>query len=665
MAAGKTKSGALAAISIVLIAVGFIAAVTLGNVALKSSRLDLTDDGLYTLSQGTKNVIGAIDEPVTLRFYFSSRLAREIPQIGIYGQRVQDMLEEFAAEGDGKVRLEVYDPLPFTDVEDRAVSFGLRGVPVDQTGETVYFGLAGVNATDNQLAIPFFDEQREPFLEYDLARMVYGLANPEKPKVGIVSKLPLSGSRFAGRAANAPDDSWMVWAQAENLFDLVEIDPLATELPDDLDLLVMVHPPFMSNLAQYAIDQYVLNGGKLVAFVDPHSEADARRPPPGRGGAQQIDFGSAANMDAFFEAWGVSVPADKLAGDLKNGQRVRAPDESQTRMQAILYPLWMQLRDDSISRDDITTSQLEVLRIASPGHIVKADGGLDVVPIIQTSAQGGLTDVVRVQGQMPDVIGISNQMEALGPQTLAARLSGMPRTAFPDGPPKPIMLNNDEATDAQKAEAEAEWAAQKEQHLAQASESANIVLVADADMLADGLWVQVRDMFGQRIAVPTANNGAFFQNLLENMTGSSDLIGLRSRGGFQRPFTLIEDIQREAERDFRTKEQELLVKLTEAEKKLSEFQQATDAAGDTRIVLSEEQRAEVKAFQDEMLETRKELRDVQFALRSDVEELTGKIKLANIALVPLGVIVLALLGAFVRNQRRKATQARFDKSAKA
>lgn len=664
MAAGKTKSNALAAVSLILIAAGFIAAVTLANTALKSSRVDLTEDGLYTLSAGTQNVIDTIDEPITLRFYFSNRLAREIPQIGIYGQRVQDMLEEFAANADGKLRLEIYDPLPFTDIEDRAVAFGLRGVPVDQTGETVYFGLAGVNATDNQLSIPFFDEQREPFLEYDLARMVYGLANPNKPKIGVISKLPVSGSRFAGRGPNAPDDSWMIWAQSENLFDMDEIDPLTEALPDDLDLLVLIHPPFMSKLAQYAIDQYVLNGGKLVAFVDPHSEADARRP-PGRGGAQQVDFGSAANMDTFFKAWGVSVPSDKVAGDLKNGQRVRAPDESKTRMQAVQYPLWMQLRGDNVSADDITTSQLDLLRIASPGHIVGTEGGLAIQPLIQTSEQGGLTEVARIQGQQPDIVGVATSMQAEGLQTLAARLSGMPETAFPDGPPKPIALNNDDATEAQKAEAETKWAEQKAKHLAKATDSVNIVLVADADMLADGLWVQVRDMFGQRIAVPTANNGAFFQNLLENMTGSSDLIGLRSRGGFQRPFTMIEDIQREAERDFRSKEQELLANLAEAEKKLGEIQQATDASGNTRVVLSETQRAEIDRFQTEMLATRKELRDVQFALRSDVEELTGKIKLANIALAPLAVIVLALLGAFVRSQRRKATQARFAKTAKA
>jgi len=663
-ASGKRSGGgALAALALILIAAGFVAAVMLANNAFKSVRADLTDEGLFTLSEGTLNVIQAIDEPITLRFYFSDRLAREIPQIGIYGQRVQDMLEEFAARGQGKIRLEIHDPLPFTDVEDRAVAAGLKGVPVDQTGETVYFGLAGVNATNHQLAIPFFDERREPFLEYDLARMVFGLAHPDKPKVGVITQLPISGSRFARSVPDAPDDSWMIWAQAENLFDLVEIDPLTQKLPDDLDLLVLIHPPFMSDLALYAIDQYVLKGGKLVVFVDPHSEADAQRPQ--RGGQQRIDFGSASNLKKLFDAWGVDVPADKVAGDLKNGQKVQAPNESRTRMLAVQYPLWMQLGHDDVSKTDIAASQLQSLRIASPGHIVGSEGGLKIEPLIETSDQGGLVDVSRIQGRQPDIVGIANTMQAEGKEVIAARLSGTAKTAFPDGPPKPVELNDDEASAEKKAAAEKTWDEQKAKHLSQSKESVAVVLTADVDMLADPLWVRVQDLFGQRISVPTSNNGAYFQNLLENMTGSADLIGLRSRGGFQRPFTMIQDIQRDAERRFRAKEQELLQSLAETEKKLGQVQQATDSAGNAQVVLSDAQRAEIDQFQKEMLRIRKELRDVQFALRSDVETLNGRIKAINIAAMPIAVGAIALVAAFVRSRRRRSFQASYAKHAKA
>ena len=662
MSQSKTRSGALVALTLSVIAIGFVATVMLSNNALRSSRIDLTDDGLFTLSQGTRNVLTNLDEPVTLRFYFSSRLSREIPQLGIYGQRVQDMLEEFSAESAGKIRLEVYDPEPFTDVEDRAVGFGLKGVPVDQTGETVYFGLAGTNSTNSQLAIPFFDEQREKFLEYDLARLVYGLANPEKPRIGVITKLPIAGSqrnRAMVLPGGGPDDSWMVWAQAQNLFDIIELPPQAEELPINLDLLILIHPPILSDLSLYAIDQFVLNGGRVLIFVDPHSEADASRP-PGMGG-QRGDYGSTRNIQKLMDAWGVDIPADVLAGDLKNGRKVRVPDDSRTRVQAVLYPLWMEIRKGDFSGDDITTSQLEAFRIASPGHIIQKGDGLTIEPLIQTSSQGGTVDVARIQGQQPDILGVANDMKADGKQVISARLVGKAKTAFPGGPPKPKALNQDDIKGEEKAKAEQIWEVRKARHLLEAKSNVNIVLTADVDMLADGLWVQVRDMFGQRISVPTSNNGAWFQNLLDNMTGSADLISLRSRGGFQRPFTLIEDIQREAERDFRAKEQELLVSLASTEKQLGEVRKATDPSGDARIVLSDQQKAQIEKFQEEVLRIRKELRDVQFALRSDVEELNGWIKAANIAGMPLAVGIIAIIAAVWRSRRRKTFAATFGK----
>ena len=664
MSQTKKRSGVVTALTLTLIAIGFVATVMLSNNALRSSRIDLTDDGLFTLSQGTRNVLANLDEPLTLRFYFSSRLSREIPQIGIYGQRVQDMLEEFSAESKGKVRLEVYDPEPFSDVEDRAVGFGLKGVPVDQTGETVYFGLAGTNSTNSQLAIPFFDEQREKFLEYDLARMVYGLAHPDKPRIGVITKLPIAGSQ-RGRAmalpGGGPDDSWMIWAQAENLFDIIELPPQAEEMPTNLDLLVLIHPPILSDLSLYAIDQYVLNGGRVLIFVDPHSEADASRP-PGMGGNRSGIYGSTQNIQKLMDAWGVDIPADEVAGDLKNGRKVRAPDESRTRVQAVLYPLWMELRKGDFSDDDITTSQLEAFRIASPGHIVGKEGGLTIEPLIQTSEQGGTVDVARIQGQQADILGIANDMKATGRKVISARLTGKAKTAFPDGPPKPKALNQDDIGAEKKAEAQKIWSSRKAKHVSDAKGDIHVVLTADVDMLADGLWVQVRDMFGQRISVPTSNNGAWFQNLLDNMTGSADLISLRSRGGFQRPFTLIEDIQREAEREFRAKEQELLVSLASTEKQLGEVRKATDPSGDARIVLSDQQKAQIEKFQEEMLRIRKELRNVQFALRSDVEELNGWIKVANIAGMPLAVGVIAVIAALWRSRRRKAFAANFAKA---
>lgn len=665
MALGRKTSGALSLISLALIAVGFVATVTLANNALKSARLDLTEEGLFTLSEGTLNVINKIDEPITLRYYFSGRLAREIPQIGILGERVKDMLEEFAAYGQGKIRLEIIDPLPFTDEEDRAVAVGLQGVPVDQTGETVYFGLFGVNATDHQQVIPFFDEKREPFLEYDLARIVYNLANPNKPKVGLITTVPVAGSQRARGAPSGPDDSWVVWSQAKQFFDMSEVSANSGALPDDLDLLLIIQPPTLSDEALYGIDQFLLNGGKVIAFVDPHSEADAQRPPQ-RGGQQRVDYGTADKLQKLFHAWGMEVPAGKLVGDISNARKVRAPNASKTRMLAIEYPLWMALRRANMSETDITTSQLDQLHIASPGHIVPygESGGLTIEPLIQTSQNAGLVDVGRAQGRQPDIVGIANDLKAEAKFTIAARLTGIANTAFPDGPPRPAILDEAEAKDEDKTKAQEKFDAMKAKHKAKSDAPVGLAVTADVDLLADGLWVQVQDLFGQRIAVPNANNGAFFANLLENLTGSADLIGLRSRGGFQRPFTLINEIQRDAERQFRAKEQELLQDLEAVQKKLTNVKRASDPSGKTSLVLTDAQRAEIDAAQQQMLKVRKELRDVQFALRSDVETLTGKIKAANVVLMPLIIAILALFGAFLRSQHRRAFQREFAKAAK-
>lgn len=666
MAMGRKSNGALGLISLVLIAIGFVATVTLANNALKSARIDLTEEGLFTLSDGTLNVIDKIDEPITLRYYFSGRLAREIPQIGILAERVKDMLEEFAAHGKGKIRLEVIDPLPFTDEEDRAVAVGLQGVPVDQTGETVYFGLFGVNATDHQQVIPFFDEKREPFLEYDLARVVYNLANPEKPKVGLISAIPIAGSQYSRGAEGAPDDSFVVWSQAKQFFDVSEISPSVDEIPDDLDLLLIAQPPSLGDPTLYAIDQFLLNGGKVIAFVDPHSEADAQRPPQ-RGGAQRVDFGSADKLAKLFKAWGIEVPADKLVGDISNARKVRAPNASKTRMLAIQYPLWMSLRRANMSEDDIVTSQLDQIHIASPGYIKSAGatGGLTIEPLIQTSQNSGLIAVTRAQGRQPDIVGIANEIKAEGMFTIAARLTGIAQTAFPDGPPRPAILDEADAKPEDKAKAQEKYDALKAAHKAKSDQPVGLAVTADVDMLADGLWVQVQDLFGQRIAVPNANNGAYFANLLENLTGSADLIGLRSRGGYQRPFTMINDIQRAAEKKFRTKEQELLQDLEAVQKKLTNVKRASDPSGKTSLVLTDAQRGDIEAAQQQMLKVRKELRDVQFALRSDVESLTGKIKAANVVLMPLIIAILALFGAFLRSQHRRAFQREFAKASAA
>jgi len=485
-------------LGLAIIAVLFVAVVILSNALLRSTRIDLTDDRLYTVSEGTRAVIGKIDEPITLRFYLSDRLAREIPAIGIYAQRVRDLLEEYAAISDGKIRLEVYDPEPFSPAEDRAVGFGLQGVPVDQSGELVYFGLAGTNAVDEREIIPFFDQSREALLEYDLTKVVHNLATLEKPKVGLISGLPIAGTPYAARAGQ--DDSWVVYGQLRQFFDVQMLSANAPTIPDDIKLLVLIHPKIGSEATLYAIDQFVLGGGKVLAFVDPFSEAEATTPQPGG----QPPSDTSSNLPKLFKAWGIEVPGDTVVGDLAAARRVQVPTRNaQTRVAAIDYPFWLSLGKRNFDADSPVVAQLETMNIASPGHIVKLpDSTVAVEPLITTSRQSGTVATSVMQGPGPmDPLRITNAFKPTGEQyVLAARLHGKLKTAFPEGPPKPAGEAAEKPADGAAAAPKPETATPKQ--LMESAEETNVVVVADVDMLADGLWVRVQDFFGQRVAMP-------------------------------------------------------------------------------------------------------------------------------------------------------------------
>ncbi|MCA8927240.1 MAG: Gldg family protein [Alphaproteobacteria bacterium] len=660
----------LSVLGLIVIAALFVAVVVLSNQLFRSSQVDLTEDGLYTLSKGTKEVLQGIDEPITLRFYYSSRIAEELPDIGVYAQRVRDMLEEYARIAGGKVRLEIHDPQPFTDEEDLAVAVGLQGVPIDQGGDLVYFGLAGTNSTDQQQIIPFFDQKREAFLEYDLTRLVYNLAHPKKPVAAVISGLPVSGSPYAKSVPGAPDDSWAVWGQLKELFDVRELPMTNAVIPDDANLLLLIHPDKIDDRTRYAIDQFALKGGRVVVLIDPHSEVQASDPQMRRGPSPNIV--AASNLPKLLKAWGLEMPPGDVIGDAKLARRVQVPTQGpvKTRVAAIDYPLWLALGPEEMSQQDLVTSQLSLLNLASPGHLDPEKGATTTfTPLLWTSAEGGKGDLSLAQQGSTQILEQTNTFKPDGKYTLAARIRGPVKSAFPDGPPKPPMIDQlekaianakeGEDTAKKKAELDAEtkkWDAAKAAHIAESKAPLNAIVVADVDFLADGLWVRVQDFFGKKIAAPYADNGNLLVNATENLSGSDALISLRSRGVFQRPFTYIQAIQRKAEQDFRQKEQELVRELNQAEASLKKLQ--TQVKGDSGVVLSQQQKDEIARFREKAVGLRRELRDVQYKLRKDVEQVTDWVKLINIAAVPVLVAVFALVLALVRrNMRRHANRA--------
>ncbi|HYU13173.1 MAG TPA: Gldg family protein [Stellaceae bacterium] len=622
---------ALVCLGLMLIAVNIIAGRFL------TARLDLTSERLYTLSHGTRQTLAHIDEPITLRFYYSTRLGELVPGYGVYAQRVRELLDEYVAAAKGKLRLEVYNPQAFSDTEDRAVAFGLQSVPLDVQGEQVFFGLAGTNSTDDQQVIAFFAPERERLLEYDLTRLVHSLAVPKRTTVGLVSTLPLEGEMIAMRGrASRP------MAIIEQLRQLDKVETLGLEIdavPADIDVLMLVHPQNLSPKTLFAIDQFVLKGGKALVFVDPYSELQAgQRARPGAP--------ADSNLEPLFKAWGLQLLPNTVAGDRREARRV-AVQVTGRGQQAIDYVAWLNLRDGDINHDDVITAELRQLAMASAGILEPLEGATTKLePLITTSPEAMKIPVDKV-APMPDVpallIGFKSEDTRY---TLAARVTGPVATAFPDGPPKPA------ATPAKPDEpAKPEQPPPPTDFLRQSAQPINVIVVADTDMLDDKFWAQSQDFFGRRIIVPTANNGDFVANAVEVLAGGEDLVDLRSRGSSARHFLLVEQIQRVADDRYAAEQQALQEKLKQTQQKLRELTGSNPAT--PAAPLSPEQARAIEQFRADMVATRQQLRAVQGALRQDIEGLKAILEFCDIALVPILVAVAAIVLGALRLRRRR------------
>ncbi|MBN9499073.1 MAG: Gldg family protein [Alphaproteobacteria bacterium] len=625
----KMGRSALGGMGIALAAILFVAINALAGPLLQGLRLDLTSDKLFTLSQGTRAILGRIDEPVTLRFYYSERLGREIPSYGVYAVRVREMLEEYRDAARGKLRLQIIDPPPFSDEEDRAVAFGLQAVPLNQQGETVYFGLAGSNTADKEESIAFFQPDRERFLEYDLTKLVYNLATPKKPVVGLMTMIPMAGEFRSMR----PTPPSAVYSQLTQFFEVRGIEPNATEIPADIGVLMLVHPKELPESTLYAIDQFAMRGGRLLVFVDPHAESDAAR-----GGPAAMGGNTGSDLKKIFDAWGIEMAPGKLAGDRQVARRVNAGTEG--RMRAVDYVLWLTLRDTNFDKSDILLSEASIIQAASVGILSKKEGAaIGFQPLIRSSTDSEAIEADKVRTQ-PDPVQLYQDFKPSGESfVLAARLHGAVNSAF----------------DARPAPAEGEKAPENAPaHLAKSQSDLNAIVVADTDLLDDRFWVTTQDFFGQRVAVPAAYNGDFVVNAVDNLLGSSELIGLRGRGLSQRPFTALQSIQRDAEARFRAKERALQEKLKETEQRLAQLQ-GRGAAGEqaNRAIAGPEQQAEIEKFRAELVGFRRELRDVQAQLRGDIERVEIATKAVNIAAVPVAIAILALVLGWLRIRRRR------------
>ena len=624
---------ALAWGTVALSIVFFLAFNALINTVFTSTRLDLTEDQLFTLSDGTREVLANVEEPIDLRFYYSEKFDEIGPDIARHADRVRELLDEYERLSDGKIRIEVFDPQPFSTEEDLAVSDGLQGLPFDQSGARAYFGISGTNSTDDIDAIGYLAPERSPFLEHDLTRLISNLADPEKPVVAVLTDLPMQGTQF---------DQYTPWLAIDGMrqfFDVKFLDKEATELPEDISILVVAGAHTIQDELLYEMDQFVMNGGKALIFADPYAESLAlagptagQLPPPGVGQAA---------IEPLLNAWGVVVERGDFVANLDDAIRVGFPDPESGQQVAVDYVAWLDLQGARFSQEDAITAQLQRIVMSSSGaFMLAADAETELEPLIFTTPNSDLMSAFDI-AQQPNPIALRDKFESMDEVfNLAARLTGNVKSAFPDGPAEAVLEGIEE--DAEKDVIRAT-------HKNASEAPANIILVGDVDMLADQNWAQVREVAGERVAIPTANNADFFINAIDNLRGSQGLVSLRGRGLTIRPFEVIEEMRQEADQKFRAKEQELLGRIAEMEQTIERLQREEQTTG---VLLTAEQQQEVDNFRVEMLDQRRELREVQRSLREDVETLQRDVRLINIWAVPVLIAVLAIILAVVRRVRR-------------
>lgn len=596
-------------IGLLLLALVFLVGVTLISL-LPSLRLDLTQNRLYTLSAGTEKILGNLAEPLNLYLFFSVEATAGVPPLRTYGARVEEMLAEFSRHSQGKLKVTVIDPLPFSEQEDRATGFGLSPINLGNGGEPIYFGIGGTNGVGDEQILPFLDPSKEAFLEYDLAKLVYTLAHPTKQVVGLLSSLPLTrGFDPLTQQVQAP---WVIGEQLGQLFDLRILSPQVTGFDPDLQVLMLVHPKNLSEETLYAIDQFILRGGRTLIFVDPWADMD---------GGDPLDKGS--TLEPLFSAWGLGFDRTGLVGDNVNALRVSGVNGQPVRHLGILG-----VGSEGLAKGDVITRGLNTVNLAFTGHLTARRGGATrLTPLLWSSLEAALIPVERlVAGSDPATLRAGFAPTGVA-YTLAARVRGKLPSAFP--------------------------ARGGGGHLPTAQGAVNLVVVADTDLLADRLWVQTQNLLAQRLSTPFANNGDLVVNALDNLLGSGDLIGMGSRATFQRPFTRVETLRRGAETRFLAAEEGLKNALATTDNRLRQLQAERQDGGGA--LLSPSQRAEVQRFAARRLQLRRELRQVQRRLDQDIQRLGTWVKVLNVALVPLIISLLSLLLWTLerRGQRRR------------
>jgi ABC-type uncharacterized transport system involved in gliding motility auxiliary subunit len=641
----KQQIGGVSRGAIALLALFVILAAA--NVIVRNLRLraDLTQENLYSLSEGTRNMLSRLDQPVTLKLFFSASNARVPSMLRTYAKQVEDLLAEYRIAAKGNIIIQKLDPEPDSDEEEWARKYGIAGQALEMFGPPLYFGLVA-SAGSVEAVLPGLDPNMQQMLEFNISRMIHQVVNPKKTVVGVISSLPVLGAAtppFAmpGQPRTAPQPAWVAFQELRKDCEVREIANPGDGIPADVDVLAIVHPKALSRQAQFAIDQHVLRGGRAVVFVDPMSVADQDA-----GGAMspygmpQIE----SDLPELFKAWGVGYEPSRILADFSAATPMRTPDGGiENNATVVTYDT------GDLGSGNIMTAGLKSLRAAFAGTLQDKSGGrLQVTPLIAAAPQAGSVttmDVRRGGGAVRD--GFTPAPER---QYLAMQFSGLFKTAFPEG--KPGNEEGDPAADAGKKDGAVKDEAAKDEAVKPAADAiaegeSVVIVVADVDMLFDPICVEAVNFFGQSVHRPLNDNLAFFANMIDSLAGGSDLINIRSRTGFNRPFTRVDELETKAVNRWREQEAQLEASLREAQQQINQLQAGKEA--DQRYILSDSQREAIARFKQREFEIRQQLKDVRRNLRSDIERLGVQVKTINIALLPL----LVGIGGILYGTRKK------------
>lgn len=616
------SAGGIIALAVILVAINFL-------FTAFNARVDLTEGRVYTLSEGTRSILSRLDAPVKIRFYYSQGSAAVPPGLKTFAGRVEDVLNEFKAASGGKVIIEKFNPEPDSDAEDSAALDNVEGQTTN-TGEKFYLGIS-VSFLDQKASIPVLTPDRERLLEYDIIRSISQVAQAKKPVIGVMSNLPVLGRSLDPVKKQQPTEPWVLASELKRIFDVRKVDMNATRIDDDIKVLLIIHPRDILEPTEYAIDQFVLRGGKVIAFVDSYAYFDQQPD-------MQNPFGGSAagssNLPTLFKAWGIESSQGKVIADLTfaSGEGPR------------LLPTLLSLNTEALNMEDVVTSQVGTLLIPFGATLeVKPVEGLKATPLVRTSKNSMLTDlIVATLSGEPSTRGFQPSGKE---SPLALRLAGKFRTAFPNGKPADPFARG-------KAVDPVQFEADRKAHLRESATDNTVVLVGDVDMLTDGAAVDIQEIFGQRVAVPRNGNLAFAQGLVEQLAGDSALINLRSRAAFSRPLTVIKQMEARAQETYLGKIKALEDTLNQTTEKLQALQKGRDSAvSNGGAIMTAEQQAELENFRKKSLETRKELKEVRRSLREETEALQTRTKIINIALVPLLVTILGVVLAIAKRRR--------------